>query len=227
MSSGPNRAGTALSLDAIDWQSEDNPRDGCIDEQRIADLTHTDPDLWPPIIVAPDPRNGRIRGIDGYARYKAAQQLELKEIRAFVECFPPDVRIRGFELNQTHGFPLRIPERKHHAAYLKEKYPQLSAREIARQCGLAPNTVLATVQSEQQSARPSDPRRAAVLATKRICAHLLRFEERLVYTLPSVLQPEPFARLISEYAQGDDLSNVKALFERFGGFLSEVAQELQ
>lgn len=219
--------GTSLNLDAIDWSNDDNPRDGSIDEQRITDLTHTDPDLWPPIVVAPDPRNGRIRGIDGYARYKAARRLELKEIRAFVECFPSDIRIRAFELNQTHGFPLRIPERKRHATYLKEKFPQLSARDIARQCGLAPNTVLATVQNEQQRTRPSNPRRAVAVSTKRLCAHLLRFEEQLVAVLPSVLQPKPFAALIGEYAQGDALSNVRGLFERFGGFLSEVAQELQ
>lgn len=122
----------------IHWRDDDNPRvDDCFD-QRKRELLGSDPNCWPPLVVAKDGEG--YLGIDGFARWSVANELGLVAVNARVEPMPDDVRQRAFELNQ-HGFPLTLAQRRAHAAYLRERYKNRSDRDIARTCGLSPTTV--------------------------------------------------------------------------------------
>jgi hypothetical protein len=47
----------------------------------------------------------------------------------------------SFQLNQLHGLPLTIEDRKRAALWLRQHHPQLSVREIARLVGIGVSTV--------------------------------------------------------------------------------------
>jgi ParB-like chromosome segregation protein Spo0J len=127
-----------LSLDTVFWRDEDNPRIDDRLEARKRELLGSDPDGWPPIVVVV--YGDRYLGIDGWARWNVAGDLGLATIAARIEPMPADFRQRAFELNQ-HGFPLSLAQRRAHALYLKERYPERSDRDIARACGLSPTTI--------------------------------------------------------------------------------------
>jgi len=128
-----------VPLDAIDWRQDDNPRVFDDLEARVANLFESDPDSWEPIVVAPI-GGGRYRGIDGFARSTTADRRRRQHLRARIEQMPTDVRDRSFELNRIHGFHLSIGERKAHARYLHDRYPDLSWAEIGKRCTISDHT---------------------------------------------------------------------------------------
>lgn len=131
-----------VAVKSVDWHDDDNPRVCDNIDARVADLLQSDPDLWEPIVVAPL-GGGRYYGIDGYARHTTAKQLGIANLRARVEQLPQDVRDRSFALNRLHGFHLSIVERKAHAQYLHERYPDLSWAEIGKRCAISDHTAKA------------------------------------------------------------------------------------
>jgi len=219
-----------VALERIDWKTQDNPRDGSVDEIRFAELQESDLTLWPPIVVALE-GNDRYRGIDGYARWTAARALGVAELPAIVEILPSDIRSRAFALNE-HGWPLRTHERRAHAVYLRERYPDLSDREIARRCGLSPTTVAsATVQNGQQEVRDSgDSRRELARAAVRFGRSFTKFRELVGDSfIINVNPPQSVAVVLSEYA-GDDrewLAETRAHFLEIADFTRAVAQEIK
>ena len=146
-----------VATKSVDWKKEDNPR-VCDDlDARIANLIESDPGSWEPIVVAPI-GGGRYRGIDGYARYKTAGKLGIANLRAHVEQLPDDVRDRSFALNRLHGFHLSIAERKAHAQYLHQRYPDLSWAEIGKRCTISDHTAkTACLEADEPSSQIASP----------------------------------------------------------------------
>lgn len=132
-----------------------------INARYLKELLQTDPGTWPPILVRPrevqqpappappgtlalqPPPVVRYDLVDGYHRLTAARQLGLEAIPAV--CGSGITREEAFRLNASHGLHLTTKDRKEHARWLHDQFPELPAREIARRCGLAPNTVIAAL----------------------------------------------------------------------------------
>ncbi len=125
------------------------PRQNGLADDHIGSLMET-PEAWPPIVLACI--KGYLYLVDGFHRHEAARRLGLKEIRASI--FQPaegaDLVGIAFELNAKHGRPLTLRDRKANAERLLGRHPDLSDREIGRQCGLHHETVGALREARSQ-----------------------------------------------------------------------------
>jgi len=102
----------------------------------------------PPLVVTPSGESGRFLIVDGQHRAEALRRIGAKFAKVTVQG---DADLwTSFQLNQLHGLPLLLSERKRMAKWLKERNPQLSVREIARMVGLSPSCVQDTLSGRRR-----------------------------------------------------------------------------
>jgi hypothetical protein len=131
----------SVPLDSIVADDANQPRMDHLDEAYIDQLADV-PELWPPIVVVATVE-GRYTLVDGFHRYRAAEEIGLHEVPATVIAAPADgdLASMGFDLNSRHGRPLSLADRRAQAERLLRKDPAQSDRELSRRCGIAPGTV--------------------------------------------------------------------------------------
>lgn len=128
-----------------------------LSEAHVRLLMESDPQDWPPVLVAPN-GDGTYGLRDGNHRVETARRLGLPALRcAVVEGagYPEAVAA-----NLTHGLPLSKSDRKDAARWWKSEYPDMSYRQIGQRVGLSDKTVKAalTEGERQERSRPSpDP----------------------------------------------------------------------
>ncbi len=131
---------TVLPIAEIVVDDRLQPRCDGLSEEHVAALMET-PEDWPPIAVAHV--NGEDFVVDGFHRVEAATRLEYESIAATV--FYPDQNTNlfdiAFSLNIKHGRPLTLRDRKTYAAWLLQRHPELTDREIGRRTGLHHETI--------------------------------------------------------------------------------------
>jgi hypothetical protein len=102
----------------------------------------------PPLVVKPSGESGRFLIVDGQHRAEALRRTGAKSVKVVVQ---DDADLwTSFQLNQLHGLPLLLSERKRMAKWLKERNPQLSVREIARMTNLSPSCVQDTLSGRRR-----------------------------------------------------------------------------
>ncbi|GEM_PF-2715477 len=163
------------ALAAITVRPELQPRTAGLDNDHVHALADT-PDSWPPLRVVRD--GAALVLVDGFHRFAAAQNLDRDMIE--VEIVPPpedgDLRGLAFRLNVGHGRPLTLTDRRTEARRLLGRMPDLSDREIARRCVLAPTTI-GTLRREQvavqngQLDRPASGARSSRSPTQETIEH--------------------------------------------------------
>ena len=141
-----------IPVDRLVLDADYNPRLSGTQAAHVRRLLESDPDDWPPIIVTPwDDSTYLI--LDGSHRYSAAIALGRQSLLCRViegGGYP-----EAFEANRQHGLPLASPDRKVFAVWLRDEYPDLSLREIARRCGLHHNTVKAHFEGADDEVGPA------------------------------------------------------------------------
>lgn len=146
---------TALPLAEIVVDDRLQPRCDGLSEEHVVALMET-PEDWPPIAVAHV--NGEDFVVDGFHRVEAATRLEYESIAATV--FYPDQNTNlfdiAFSLNIKHGRPLTLRDRKTYAAWLLQRHPELTDREIGRRTGLHHETVGAVRAERRMPAHAPD-----------------------------------------------------------------------
>jgi hypothetical protein len=102
----------------------------------------------PPLVVKPSGESGRFLIVDGQHRAEALRRTGARFVKIVVQ---DDADLwTSFQLNQLHGLPLSLDEKKRMVRWLKERNPQLSVREIARMVGLSPSCVQDTLSGRRR-----------------------------------------------------------------------------
>ena len=129
-----------------------------VEAEHVERLSRTDPKTWGPLVITPHPdQPGKYAILDGAHRFLAGQRLELPngkvghltKYRSIV--LPDGGYVESFGLNADHPLSLSINDRKAFARFLRENYPALSNREIARRAGMARRTVDGLFKRENES----------------------------------------------------------------------------
>jgi hypothetical protein len=103
----------------------------------------------PPLVVKPSGESGRFLIVDGQHRAEALRRIGAKFAKVTVQ---DDADLwTSFQLNQLHGLPLSLDEKKRMVRWLKERNPQLSVREIARMTSLSPSCVQDTLSGRRRA----------------------------------------------------------------------------
>jgi ParB-like chromosome segregation protein Spo0J len=147
----------SIPLSRIVEIAENQPRLGPISAAHVKSLLEAF-DSLPPVTCVVNSAGEYIL-VDGFHRIDAAHRLGLERIPVLFAAGPPGDDFIGlsFDLNMRHGLPLSIKEKKAHAGRILGKHPDLSDREIARQCALSAATISSIrngAQNEQSSPTP-------------------------------------------------------------------------
>jgi ParB-like chromosome segregation protein Spo0J len=104
---------------------------------------------FPPIWVIEE-EDGRFGCVDGQHRVEAARTLKAKAVKAILVEYDNDEELiaHRFELNVSHGLLPTKQQRKDHARWLAETYPEMSLREIGRRTGLDDHTAKRAIKGE-------------------------------------------------------------------------------
>jgi hypothetical protein len=157
----------------------------------------------PPLVVKRSGESGRFLIVDGQHRAEALRRTGAKSVKVVVQ---DDADLwTSFQLNQLHGLPLLLSERKRMAKWLKERNPQLSVREIARMVGLGASTVQDVLSGRRRESgggglvqRPNPWRRflqaLVKLYTRR--GHEQDFVQRLAEALVDLVEGQKQAGLV-------------------------------
>lgn len=143
---------TSVPISAL--SAGDSPRVNGEDVEHTGLLAQIEAKL-PPIVV----HRSTMRVIDGAHRLHAATIRGEKAIDVrFFDGTEADAFVLAVQLNQAHGLPLSLSDRKNAAARIVGSHPEWSNRRIAAATGLAANTVgavrrRASVQTAQSDVR--------------------------------------------------------------------------
>jgi hypothetical protein len=209
------RSSILIRIDLLRSNDQYQPRLGGLNEAHVQILTGSDVAEWPPLLVTPNEEGG-FDVIDGNHRLAAARLMAIENLQCVID--PEAGYPEAVAANLRHGLPLSIPERKQYARWLKHHYPELSFREIGRQCGLHHETVARTLAppedgddaetgENRQFIRP-DLIRKLVRQVER--AYELG-QGRTFFGLGSAGSPKPFSRAIADYHEEDQPKVAKAL----------------
>jgi len=104
------------------------------DPKHIEELRYSNPDEWPPILVAATDKGYVV--IDGYHRWEATDR---DEIRATCKPFgnEQDIIEACFESNLRHGVGLNTQSRSNYAYFLHRRYPNMTQEEIGKRCHIS------------------------------------------------------------------------------------------
>ena len=115
-----------------------------LDVNHLERLRNTDPKTWPPLLVRPIAEQPGIYAVvDGGHRLEAGKKLASGRRVTALPCCVLEGAGYGasFNANASHPLTLSVKERLRYALLIHEKAPKASARSIAKQVGLAHNTV--------------------------------------------------------------------------------------
>src|SRR5258708_27973450 len=114
-----------------------------INEDHIERLSNSDPSLWPVLKVVPEDGGNKYYVVSGWHRVNAAREMGLNALDCeLVEYIDDDnAKLLAYESNGSHGLPLTVTERKKYASLLREQYPYMQVKDIAKKVNLAPSTV--------------------------------------------------------------------------------------
>lgn len=157
---GPgSRPSQLIPLSQIDPDSSLQVRASGISEAHVHLLMESNPDEWPPCIVAPM-GDGTFGLVDGEHRFTAAQRLDLPALRCFV--IEGAGYAEAIAANIRHGLPLSKADRKDAARWYAYYHPDMSWLEISRRVGLSDKTVKAAVTKADQ--QPSERRKPSPMS---------------------------------------------------------------
>lgn len=161
-----------IRTDVDAWQ----PRLDRLSLEHVNRLVNSDPESWPPILVRP--YEGVFTVLDGFHRVEAARRLKLTSLTAVVfEGDDSAARETAFEHNKAHGLPLTLADRKAHARWLHEHYPELSNRTLGVKCGLSHTTIKAALDSGQSDQYDDRSSREQAKAVDRLLVLLLKVHQ--------------------------------------------------
>ena len=182
---------------------------------QIQQLTCSNMDRWPAIIVTRIDSAAGYIVVDGYHRWEAARLQNAQLIKAVV-CTFPDINAildAAFQANMTHGLTADLTTRGDYAFWLHRTFPTFPQEKIALRSGLTQGAVSKAIakreralQAEEQPEMYISPemrRKIAKRATKRFTRDALRFasevmlvdDEELARLLANDLKPEEQAQL--------------------------------
>ncbi len=119
------------------------------DPDHITRLSRTNPTTWPPLVVT-QRADGLFALLDGFHRLEAGRKIGLEKFDCeIISPVDNDEYLTAVALNlDGRALPLSLQDRKVFAAYLHQKYPDVSARKIAMQVGLSHSTVSTLMKQE-------------------------------------------------------------------------------
>lgn len=141
-----------IPLDRLVLDEAYQPRADGLSTSHLRLLMESEPETWPPILVAPSD-DETFTVMDGFHRVTAAQQLGLAALPCRVQ--PGAGYLDGVTANISHGLPLSIQDRKDAARQWADEAPGMSYREIGRRVGLSDKTVKRAVETEGAGPSPS------------------------------------------------------------------------
>jgi len=221
------------------------PRTAGIDPAHVRALAESAED-WPPLVVVGS-GNGFVL-VDGAHRFAAAQDIGRTDIDVTVVEAPPDgdLRSMSFELNRQHGRALTLTDRREEAARQLRRRPDISDREIGRQCGLAQPTVAkiraaleAGAQIEQTTSRvgrggyqydvqPRDTDSGPEAERRRLAAYLVRLATTLERSndYPAWTDAEAAAEAFLEFCEDETALEIIEMLGRNASDAVNVANYL-
>jgi ParB-like nuclease family protein len=203
-----------IRLDLLHTNDQFQPRFDGLNEAHVQILTGSEVAEWPPLLVTSND-DGGFDVVDGNHRLAAARRLGIESLACIVD--PEAGHPEAVAANLRHGLPLSIRERKEYARWLKHYYPDLSFREIGRQCGLNHETVARalTPPADADAEEPGEnrqPRPDLIRKLVRQVTHAYQLGQgRTFFGLGSAGSPKPFSRAIADYAEEDQPNVAKAL----------------
>lgn len=141
MGEGPTPDGgepVSIPLDRLVLDADYQPRRHGLSESHVRLLMESDPQTWPPLLVAPN-GDGTYGIRDGAHRCEAGRRLGLDWLPCVVD--PNAGYPEAVAANLRHGLSLDMDSRKDGALWWLVEEPTLSDREIARRVGLSHPTV--------------------------------------------------------------------------------------
>lgn len=141
-----------------------------LSEAHVRLLMESDPQDWPPVLVAPN-GDGTYGLRDGFHRVETARRLGVPALRCRVmegAGYPEAVTA-----NIAHGLSLSRDDRKDAARWWAETDPGMSYREIGRRTGLSDKTVKAALMEGERPERS----RPAPDPVARFVSQILRVDD--------------------------------------------------
>lgn len=141
-----------------------------IDDSNLMSLENSDPKDWPPLLVSIERdqmgrQTGRYLVLGGAHRLIAAQSLEVDSLPCEIvqdRITETQALLMAYEDNARHGKALTRTERQDYVRLLKQTYPTMSWRELARRTGLSDKTCKTVVEGKAPYERSYDmPNKAA------------------------------------------------------------------
>jgi hypothetical protein len=156
----------------------------------------------PPLVVTPSGESGRFLIVDGQHRAEALRRIGAKFAEVIVQD-DADLWV-SFQLNQLHGLPLSLDEKKRMVRWLKGRNPQLSVRELSRLIGLAPSTVQDVLKGRTERSTPGvvsrpDPWRRFLQALTKLYTrrgHQEDFTQLLAEAIVDLVEEQPYAGVV-------------------------------
>lgn len=135
-----------------------------IDDSNLMSLENSDPKDWPPLLVSIERdqmgrQTGRYLVLGGAHRLIAAQSLEVDRLPCEVvqdRITETQALLMAYEDNARHGKALTRTERQDYVRLLKQTYPTMSWRELARRTGLSDKTCKTVVEGKAPYERSYD-----------------------------------------------------------------------
>lgn len=209
-----------------------------VNENNLTSLINSDPDDWPSLKVKPQKDHmGRFTGnyivLGGNHRVQAAYELQLDSLPCEIQdswLTDEQALLLAYEDNADHGAPLTTHEKREYARLLKQHYPMLSYREIARRVHLDDHTVRRAIEGPYEYESKYD------MPGKGIHPYQPSQAQAVVNVLQTILSSETYHNLttlnsstISEIASQAIRGGVQDVEERrvVAKHLSEIASGLK
>lgn len=221
--SSEHREPVQIRVSSLRANEDYQPRLEGLKEQHVRLLMASDPALWPPLLVSPNP-DGMCDVIDGFHRLEAARRLGLTVVPCIVDStagYPEAVAA-----NLHHGLPLPLADRKEYARWLHQREPGLSYRQLGLRCGLNHETVKRALEKEEPEGGEDRHRSSPDpidLLVRQVERTYRGHHGRTLFGLGKAGNPNAFSRQIEAY-DPEDQPTIALALDAFGHACIEAAE---
>jgi len=204
-----------LPLSRLVADEQYQPRVNGLSREHLQLLSESDPADWPPLLVAPLD-DGTYSIIDGFHRHADAMTRGLSELpcRIMEGAGYPE----AFRANLAHGLPMSRRDRRQYAIWLHGEHPNWSLRQIARECGLSPETVRSALSGDVQTGQSEEASTQPENHVRKVVRSLVKAElngEGRILGLFGNRRSQHVTEVLEEYAD-DDRARVAAVLAAWG-----------